>query len=58
MAITRPEPHTAAPVYFPTVIEPYDAICEDCGREFKDTTKEFCYCDGFLIDTRRLDTDS
>ena len=41
---------------FTTVLEPYNAKCEDCGRTIKNTTKEFCpKCDGFLVDLRRLE---
>lgn len=61
MAITN-QPHVSdddihvLPLYFPTVIEPYDAKCEDCGRVIKNTKEEFCQkCDGFLIDLRQLD---
>ena len=46
------------PLYFPTVIEAYDAQCEDCGRVIKNTKEEFCgNCNGFLVDLRRLEAD-
>lgn len=38
-----------------TVAEPYDGICEECGKIYGRTMKEFCdKCDGIIVDFRRL----
>jgi hypothetical protein len=41
---------------FPTVIEPYDAKCSNCGRLERQTTAEFSKCcDEILVDVRSYD---